>query len=55
MSPKEKGVRNTVTFPAELYEEIKKLAEDERRSISQQILYLCELGLEQVRKQKPPQ
>ncbi len=52
MPKKEKGVRNTVTFPVDLYERITKLASEERRSISQQILYLCELGLEQLEKQK---
>lgn len=44
---KEKSVRNTVSFPIDMYEQIKKLAEDENRSISQQIIHLCKLGLKQ--------
>lgn len=45
MADKDKGVRNTITFPVELYEKIRILAEKEHRSISQQVLKLCEQGI----------
>jgi len=45
---KYKGVRNTITFPRELYEKITAIAGKEHRSISQQIVYLCQKQLEQL-------
>lgn len=38
-------VRNTVTFPIKLYEKIKQMAEADHRSVSQQIIYLCEVAI----------
>ncbi len=48
----DKGVRNTITFPSEVYEEIKRLAEDENRSISQQVIYLCRTAIQQLKDKK---
>ena len=45
----DKGVRNTITFPSEVYAEIKQMAEDENRSISQQIVYLCRYALQKMK------
>lgn len=35
-------VKSTIPFPIEVYEKVKKLAEKERRSINQQIIYMLE-------------
>jgi len=33
-------VKSTIPFPKEIYEKVKKLADKERRSINQQIIYM---------------
>ena len=55
MVEKDKGVRNTITFPTDLYEKLKLLAEKEHRSISQQVIKLCEQGIAEAEKANPPQ
>jgi hypothetical protein len=35
-------VKSTIPFPKEIYERVKKLADKERRSINQQIIYMLE-------------
>lgn len=43
---KPKVIKNTISFPVEIYEKIKQLADQERRSVNQQVVRLCELALE---------
>ncbi len=52
MSP-EKGetVKNTISFPKEIYDRVKKLAEGERRSINQQVVRLVEIALNTLENQ----
>ena len=45
----------TVRFPEELYKELKAIAEEEERSINQQILYCVKIGFAQIQNSQSAQ
>jgi hypothetical protein len=46
----EETVSKGVRFPSSMANEIEKLAEEETRNFSQQVIVLCKLGLEEHKK-----